>query len=404
VAEFSPGAVADSSIFILRFLNTLGEFSPKTLFPRRIFAHLGMNSSQAGERKDLANSARSLPIARNQSVAPISGALSWAEIGCSAGDCAPKHAPGRTEIERLGPESSPKLVNRYLDELRPHPSYVQHRLSPSAQQLLALAAIGELAFSEPIVITSNGLIVDGYARFELAKRKGRETIICLEYELSKEEALRWLMQRHRPSRGLSAFNRALLALNLEPSLQETARANQQWGGQNKGSSILTEAQTVDVRSKVAADAGVSPGTLDKVRKIVKSGDPKIQEAVRAEEISIHRACQWCRLSAHQQLKELEEYRSRKGTDQTSRRLIQKHVARLAPTQLIPWSLGDVLKPFVPNRSPSLDLIVVAEIDAPGNIAYFTKNALHTLRSMEGQNGKSQLDEEGPVITRSLGST
>jgi hypothetical protein len=386
LSEFSPTAVADSSIFFCLFLNTLGEFSPKSLFPRRIFAHLGMNSSQAGERKGLANSARSLPIARNQSVAPISGALSWAEIGSSAGDCADQHAPGRTEVKPLGLEQSPKLVTRYLDELRPHPSYVGHGLSPSAEQLSALATIGELAFRDPIVTTANGLIVDGYARFELAKRKGRETIVCLEYELSAEEALRWFIQRHRPSEGLGAFNRAVLALDLEPSLQETARANQQWGGQNKGSSSLTEAQTVDVRSKVAADAGVSPGTLDKVRKVVESAAPNIRKAVRAEEISIHMAYQWCRLSAHQQLKELEEYRGRKGSNLTSRRLIQKHAARLAPAQLIPWSLGDVLKPFVPNRSPALDSIVVAEIEAPGSIAYLTKDAMRILSSMEETNG------------------
>jgi hypothetical protein len=270
-----------------------------------------------------------------------------------------------------------QLVTCPLDELRPHPSYVRHQLSVSASQLSSLAALGRLAFREPIVITRKGLIVGGYARWELARRQGRQTILCLEYDLTEEEALRWLIQRHRPSQGLNAFNRAVLALDLEPALQETARANQQWGGQNKGSSSLTEAQTLNVRSKIAAAADVSPGTLDKVRK-VKSADPKIQEATRAEEISIHMASQWCRLSAHQQLKKLEEYRGRKGTNQTSRRLIQKHVARLAPTQVIPWSLGSVLKPFVPNRSPALDSIVVAEIDAPGSIAYFTKNALRTL--------------------------
>jgi hypothetical protein len=278
-------------------------------------------------------------------------------------------------------------------------------MSVSASQLSSLAALGRLAFREPIVITRKGIIVDGYARWELARRQGRQTILCLEYDLTEEEALRWLIRCHRPSQGLNAFNRAVLALDLEPALQETARANQQWGGKNKGSSSLTEAQTVDVRSKTAADAGVSPGTLDKVRRIVSCADPKIREATRAEEISIHRACQWCRLLGHQQLKKLEEYRGRKGTNQTSRRLIQKHVARLTPTQLIPWSLGDVLKPFVPNRSPALDTIVVAEIDAPGSIAYFTKNALQTLSSVEETNGRSEVAKTDlGGITRCLGST
>ena len=105
--------------------------------------------------------------------------------------------------------------------------------------------------------------------------------------MSEEGALRWLIRRHRPSRGQNAFNRALLALDLDASRVETARANQKYGGQNKDSSNLTEAQTANVRSKIAAEAGVSSGTLDKVRK-VKSADPKIREATRAGEISIHR--------------------------------------------------------------------------------------------------------------------
>ena len=237
-----------------------------------------------------------------------------------------------------------------MEELHPHPSYVRHQLSVSASQLSELIELGSLAFLQPIVISRVGIVVDGYARWELARRKSRETILCLEYDLTEEEALRWLIQRHRPSHGLSKFNRALLALDLEPSLQETARANQRWGGQNKGLSSLTEAQTLDVRSKVAADAGVSPGTLDKVRK-VKSADLKIQEATRAEEISIHLASQWCRLSAHQQLKKLEEYRGRKGTCSTTRR---PRICRTGPYAFIANAyscLTGQLRGGVPRNGP-----------------------------------------------------
>ena len=53
-----------------------------------------------------------------------------------------------------------------VNELRPHPSYVRHQLSVSAFQLLALAALGSLAFREPIVLTRNLRNIDGYARFQ----------------------------------------------------------------------------------------------------------------------------------------------------------------------------------------------------------------------------------------------
>ena len=106
---------------------------------------------------------------------------------------------------------SRRLIDCHLDELRPHPSYVRHRLSVSASQISALASLRSLAFDEPIVVTRNRTIIDGYARFQLAKQQKRQTIGCIEYDLSEEEALRWLIQSHRPLRGLNAFNRVLLA-------------------------------------------------------------------------------------------------------------------------------------------------------------------------------------------------
>jgi hypothetical protein len=275
-----------------------------------------------------------------------------------------------------------QVVLRRLDELHPHPSYLKHHLSVSAAALAALSAAGDVVFRLPIIVTQTGIIIDGYTRCELARRQGRETIACLEYDLSDAEALRWLIQRHSPSKGLNGFSRSLLALDLEPSLQERARANQQIGGQRKGSSDLTEAQKVDVRSEVAAIANVSTGSLTKAKQVVTYADPVIQDAARSGEIRVHRAWQWSRLFHRHQFKKLEEFRSCKGVGLVSRKLIRKHVARMAPTQLIPPTLGDVLKPLIPDRMAALNAIVVSEIDAQGRIAYFTKDAIGVLRSRE----------------------
>jgi hypothetical protein len=126
---------------------------------------------------------------------------------------------------------------------------------------------------------------------------------------------------------------------------------------------------MDVRSEIASIAGVSTGNVTKAKQLSETAHPRIELTVRTGEISIHKAWQWSRLSPQQQSRHLEEYQSHKGTNQTSRRLIQKHVAKLSPTQLIPPNLGDLLKPIVPNRSAALDSIVVAELDAPGKIAH-----------------------------------
>ena len=232
------------------------------------------------------------------------------------------------------------------------------------------------------MVTRSLTIIDGYARFQLAQRQEVKTLSCLEYDLAEEEALRWLIQSHRPSWCLNAFSRVLLVLDLEPFLQERARVNQRIGGQHKGSSNLTEAQKVHSRSELAAAAGVSPGNVGKVKQLVESAHPMIKQALKADEISIHLAWQWRKLPAQQQLEKLEEHRVCRGTNQTSRRLIQKHIARLSPPRLSPPTLGDLLKPFTPGGVAVLDSIVISEIDAPGSIAYLTRSALRKLRTLE----------------------
>ena len=58
------------------------------------------------------------------------------------------------------------------------------------------------------------------------RQQGRTTVTCIEYDLSEEEALHWLLQRHQRVECLNTFSRILLALDLEPWLQEKARTHQ----------------------------------------------------------------------------------------------------------------------------------------------------------------------------------
>jgi hypothetical protein len=162
-----------------------------------------------------------------------------------------------------------RLVTCNLDELQPHSSYARHQLRVPASKLSALAQRGDFAFQEPLVIARDRTIVDGYARWELARLQGRATLPCIEYELTEAEALHWLLQMHLRPDGLSAFSRILLALalELEPWFKEKARSNQRAGGQNKGSSKLTGADRLDCRSAIAAAAGVSVGNVSKVKQL-----------------------------------------------------------------------------------------------------------------------------------------
>ena len=127
--------------------------------------------------------------------------------------------------------------------------------------------------------------------------------------------------------GLNSFCRILLALDLESWLQETARSHQRAGGVAKGSSKLTEAEKLDVRSEIATTAGVSVGNVTKVKQLMTTACAEVQDALRNGEVSIHRAWLWRQMSPENQRRELMLYRSEKGVKKTIRRLITKHTRK-----------------------------------------------------------------------------
>jgi hypothetical protein len=265
------------------------------------------------------------------------------------------------------------LVTCRLDELHPHSSYVQHHLTVSVCKLSALAERGDLAFREPLVITRDHTIVDGYARWELARLQGRATLPCIEYELTESEALHWLLQRHRRSDGLNAFTRILLALDLEADLKEKARSNQQAGGQNKGSSKLTEAERLDVRREIAAAAGVSVGNVSKVKQLQVTAHPELLQALRSGEISIHRAWRWSKAPPEKQREELRLYQS--DIKKSIRLLLSQHGSKGLPTVSDIGNLAKQLSALEAKLGP----ITVAVVKASGRTVFLTEELSQALR-------------------------
>lgn len=291
-------------------------------------------------------------------------------------------AAGLSGTERQADDNRGRLVTCHPDELRFHPSYLRHQLAVPTAELSALAEQGDGAFREALVITRDRFVLDGYALLESARQRGRRTLLCLELDLNETEGLQWLLWKSRRSNGLNAFSRILLALDLELGLKEKARSNQRAGGQNQGSSKLAEGERLDVRSEVARAAGVSTGNVTKVKQIMRTPNPKITEALRANQISIHKAWQWRDLSPERQLRDLELYLGQRGTNKVIRRLIKRHVAKRQPIPTDQPTLGMLLRCRPMHETGELASIRVVVIDAPENVAFLTKGALRILGSLE----------------------
>jgi hypothetical protein len=220
-----------------------------------------------------------------------------------------------------------RIVPWRVCDLKPHPSYAQLSLEIPASRLNELLKLGEDAFLFPLIVTSAGIVIDGYARLEIARLQGRETVMCVEFDISEEEALRRLILCHRPIPGLPAFCRVKLALPLAKSLKEKALQHQQEGGKNKGSSKLTEAQRIDVRKKIAAVVGISSGTLSHASDVIKNGDPEILRALCNGEIKIDRAWRWSKQSKMSQRESLRLYRRNRGMEKVAQTLIARQLRK-----------------------------------------------------------------------------
>jgi hypothetical protein len=208
--------------------------------------------------------------------------------------------------------ASLRIEERAIIELKPHPALVKNGMLPSASKLVALESLGEAFFEQPLSITQDDLIVDGYARWALAHKQGRETLSCIQYQMTELQALERIIDSHRRpnlSQKWNDFSRISLALSLEPIFREKAREKQSVGGRDKLPPKLTEDEPFDCRKELARLAGVSTGNISKVRLILGSGIPRLVEEARCGAISIHAGWQIARLGPADQEIQLSRRRT-----------------------------------------------------------------------------------------------
>ena len=214
-----------------------------------------------------------------------------------------------------------------VSKIRPHPRILQHRLSPATEKLSALADRGDHVFNDPLIVTAEGIILDGFARWSLACLKGRAILPCIIRHLDEAEALVYILQKQRQSAGLNDFIRVALALELEPNFRVQAKERQRLGGEKKVPSNLTGAQRIDVRARIAETAGVCAANVTKVKRLIDSADKTVLIALQVGEIRIHRAWTWLESSKDGGLQDYKNFCNQIGMRRSIGILIARQVAR-----------------------------------------------------------------------------
>jgi hypothetical protein len=189
-----------------------------------------------------------------------------------------------------------RTVVRSLQELRIHPVLEEIGFCAVLPELQEVLRCQDTMMPEqPILVTQNGVILAGFGRWRMAVSRQLPSIECLEYTLTDDDALQFMLSLQKRGNRWNAFIRIRLALRLEETLQQRAVTNMQMGGRYKGSATLPKAAQIDVREQIAAIAGAGGRNVSKVKEILDKGHPRILGELAYGSISINRAHLLCGL-------------------------------------------------------------------------------------------------------------
>lgn len=146
----------------------------------------------------------------------------------------------------------------------------------------------------PIIIWQD-IIIDGHNRYEICKKHNIPyEVKKLEFN-SKEEVIQWMIRAQLGRRNLSPLQRIKLVETYRPVYEKQAKENKSANGGNKKSESeksttpIKPKEKIDVRSKLASDAGVSTNTYSKGKKILDSNNTELIRQVENGEKTINKA-------------------------------------------------------------------------------------------------------------------
>lgn len=146
----------------------------------------------------------------------------------------------------------------------------------------------------PIIVWGD-VIIDGHNRYEICKKHNIPyEIKALEFD-NKEEVIQWMVRAQLGRRNLTPLQRIKLVETYRPIYEKQAALNKSANGGNKiaesekSTTPLPPKEKIDVRAKLASDAGVSTNTYSKGKKILESEDSELIRQVEKGEKSINKA-------------------------------------------------------------------------------------------------------------------
>jgi len=164
-------------------------------------------------------------------------------------------------------------------------------LTQEEQQGL-LESILEEGCRDPIIVHNN-TIIDGHNRYEICREMHIpfRTAPFPQENPTKDDLKIWIIKNQFARRNITNFQRADLALELEPLIAAKAKEKQrEHGGTAPGRTLCQISdEVIDTKKELAKIAGVSHDTIAKVKKIRSRANGDLIKKVQSGEVSINEA-------------------------------------------------------------------------------------------------------------------
>jgi hypothetical protein len=273
------------------------------------------------------------------------------------------------------PEGRP--VVRFPEQLRQHRALDELGWTGDPEEFNNAVRFSLGSIPEPILITPNGTVLAGFGRWRLAMFEGTREIHCIEYPLSEDESLPFILKYHQARRGWNAFVRICLALTRKPLLQQTALDNMRTGGKYKGWANLPDLQRIDVREEIARTSGVCPRNVSKVEKILEVGHARLIEALQDARLKIDRAIHFCKFPRSEQLEQFIRWSEECATNKA----IRRYVAHPKEAK-VPPDVGTVLDVLRQQEARQPGSVVVRVSQLPQTVVFIGRDLLPKTNSQK----------------------
>ena len=198
------------------------------------------------------------------------------------------------------------------------------------------------------IVVWNGYILDGHNRYEIANKHGLQYRTVEKHFESETDAKIWMIYNQFGRRNLNAWQRSVLALELEDVFKEKAKENLSKSGGDKKSgweiSPNPIIEPMETRKELAKIANVSDNTISKVKVIESKATPEVKAQLSAGDMSINQA--------YKEIKQEE-----KQSIVAAERKAKEAAGRLITNLDIDFRLGDFETVFSDIQDGSIDCII-----------------------------------------------